>query len=61
MGDIASLHEKEYGEKPSVVASAPGIANLMGAHTEATDGYVLVFGIDKRASVAASPRRTPSF
>lgn len=56
MGDIVSLHEKEYGEKPIVVASAPGVVNLMGAHTETTDGYLLVFGIDKRASVAASPR-----
>ncbi|MFW5684471.1 MAG: galactokinase, partial [Spirochaetota bacterium] len=56
MSDVASLHEQEYGEKPTVITSAPGVVNLMGAHTEATDGYLLVFGMDKRASVAASPR-----
>ncbi len=56
MSDIVSLHRQEYGEPPRVIASAPGVVNLMGAHTEATDGYLLVFGMDKRAWVAASPR-----
>ena len=56
MSDVVSLHEQEYGEKPLVTASAPGIVNLMGAHTESTDGYLLVFGMDKRAHVAASRR-----
>ncbi|MFW6312769.1 MAG: galactokinase family protein [Spirochaetota bacterium] len=56
MSDIVSLHEQEYGEAPTVVTSAPGVVNLMGAHTEATDGYLLVFGMDKRAYAAASPR-----
>lgn len=56
MSDVVSLHQKEYGEAPRVVASAPGIVNVMGSHTEATDGYLLVFGMDKRAHVAASSR-----
>jgi galactokinase len=56
MSDVVSLHQEEYGEKPAVVASAPGVVNLMGAHTEATDGCLLVFGMDKRAHVAASAR-----
>lgn len=54
--DIASLHRSEYGEPPITIASAPGVANLMGAHTEAADGYVLLFGMAKRAYVAVSPR-----
>lgn len=56
MSDVRSLHEAEYGEQPQVVTSAPGVVNLMGSHTEATDGYLLLFGMDKRAHVAASPR-----
>jgi len=56
MRDVGSLHEQEYHECPQVVATAPGVVNLMGAHTEATDGYLLVFGMDKRAYVAASRR-----
>ena len=60
MNDIASLHEEEYGEPPTVVASAPGVANLMGAHTEATDGLVLLFGLSHRATVAVSLRRDNS-
>jgi len=60
MSDIVSLHEQEYGEQPQVIASAPGVVNLMGAHTEATDGYLLLFGMDKRARIAASPRHDGS-
>src|SRR6056297_1837780 len=56
MSDVRSLHQAEYGEQPTVVTSAPGVVNLMGSHTEATDGYLLVFGMDKRAHVAASAR-----
>lgn len=56
MDDLASLHEAEYGEKPRCVASAPGVVNVMGAHTEQTDGYLLLLGSDARARVAASPR-----
>jgi galactokinase len=56
MTDVASLHEAEYLEPPTVVTSAPGVANLMGAHTEATDGLVLLFGMDHRATVAVSLR-----
>jgi len=56
MSDIVSLHTQEYGEPPKITVSAPGVVNLMGAHTEATDGYLLLFGMDKRAWVAASPR-----
>lgn len=56
MSDVRSLHHEEYGEQPQIVTSAPGVVNLMGSHTEATDGYLLLFGMDKRAYVAASPR-----
>ena len=60
MSDVVSLHEAEYGEKPDVVTSAPGVVNLMGAHTESTDGYLLLFGMNRRAYVAASLRKDSS-
>ncbi len=56
MSDVVSLHEAEYGEKPAIVTSAPGVVNFIGAHTESTDGYLLLFAMNKRASVAASLR-----
>jgi galactokinase len=60
MTDVASLHKTEYRENPAVVASAPGVANLMGAHTEATDGLLLLFGMNRRAAVAVSARQDTS-
>ena len=56
MSDIASLHCTEYGAQPEVVASAPGVVNLMGAHTETTDGFVLYLATGRRVSVAVSRR-----
>lgn len=61
MIDIASLHTSEYREAPNVVASAPGVANLMGAHTETSDGLLLLFGMNRRAVVAVSRRSDSSF
>jgi galactokinase len=60
MNNVASLHTAEYRESPTIVASAPGVANLMGAHTEATDGLVLLFGMSHRASAAVSLRNDNS-
>ena len=60
MNRIASLHEGEYQEPPTVVTSAPGVANLMGAFTEATDGRVLLFGLNHRATVSVSLRTDSS-
>ncbi len=60
MSDVASLHEAEYGQKPTIVTSAPGVVNFIGAHTESTDGYLLLFAMNRRASVAASLREDGS-
>lgn len=60
MTGIAPLHEKEFGLRPSAEASAPGVGNLMGAHTEAVDGLVLLFGMRARASVAVTRRSDTS-
>ena len=49
-------HESEYGEKPSVITSAPGKVDLLGEHGEVSQGYVLSLAIDRRFYIAASLR-----
>ena len=43
-------------ERPQVVWSAPGRANLIGEHTDYNDGFVLPFAIAERTAVAAARR-----
>jgi galactokinase len=58
--DILSLHSNEYGTEPEVVASAPGILHLMGAHTEHSDGLALSLATNRRVAVAVSVRKDTS-
>jgi galactokinase len=44
------------GQLPAGVWAAPGRLNLIGEHTDYNDGFVLPFGIDRSAFVAARPR-----
>jgi galactokinase len=44
------------GQLPAGVWAAPGRLNLIGEHTDYNDGFVLPFGIDRAAFVAARPR-----
>jgi galactokinase len=44
------------GQLPAGVWAAPGRLNLIGEHTDYNDGFVLPFGIDRSAYVAARPR-----
>jgi galactokinase len=44
------------GSDPVGTWSAPGRANLIGEHTDYNEGFVLPFAIDRRTTVAASPR-----
>ncbi|RKX73361.1 MAG: galactokinase [Spirochaetes bacterium] len=53
---ISVHHEKEYGEKPTVITSAPGKVDLLGDHGEVGQGYVLSLAIDRRFFIAASRR-----
>lgn len=53
---IFAHHENEYGEKPTVITSAPGKVDLLGDHGEVGQGYVLSLAIDRRFYIAASQR-----
>lgn len=56
INQITMQHEKEYGEKPVVITSAPGKIDLLGEHGEVAQGYVLSLAVDRRFYVAASMR-----
>lgn len=56
MVDIHSIHEREYGVSPAAVAAAPGVVNIVGAHTESHEGFVLAMAIDRHMHVAVSAR-----
>lgn len=45
-----------FDAEPDVVTSAPGRVNLVGGHTDYTDGFVLPMGVDRRTAVAGRPR-----
>jgi galactokinase len=42
---VALKFEREFGEKPQLVAFAPGRVNLIGEHTDYNDGFVLPIAI----------------
>ena len=46
-----------YGREPKIVARAPGRVNLLGAHVDYNDGWVLPAAIERAAWVAAAPNR----
>jgi len=60
MADVFSLHRQEYGADPEVVASAPGVVNLMGEHTDYNEGYVLQIALNRTVEVAVSRRKDNS-
>ena len=45
--ELVAKFEKLYGEKPQVVAYAPGRIEVLGNHTDYNEGYVLSAAIDK--------------
>jgi len=45
-----------FGQAPTWLASAPGRVNLIGEHTDYSDGFVLPMAIEARTAVAARLR-----
>ncbi len=53
--ELIAKFEKLYGEKPTVVAYAPGRIEVLGNHTDYNEGYVFSAAIDKGTFFAAVP------
>jgi galactokinase len=53
----ARAYREQFGEKPGLVASAPGRVNLIGEHTDYNGGFVLPCAIDRRIAVALGAGR----
>ena len=53
--ELVAKFEKLYGERPQVVAYAPGRIEVLGNHTDYNEGFVLSAAIDKGTFFAVSP------
>jgi galactokinase len=53
---VAETFVARFGGAPAGVWRAPGRVNLIGEHTDYSDGLVMPFAIDREARVAAAPR-----
>lgn len=51
---------ERFGDLPQVVAFAPGRVNLIGEHTDTSEGFVFPAAIDRGIAVAASQTEGPS-
>ncbi len=51
--------EAIYGRRPAVVADAPGRVNLLGEHTDYSEGLVLPTTIPQHTRVAVGPAEAP--
>ncbi|MDC7225277.1 MAG: galactokinase [Spirochaetales bacterium] len=60
MDGLIARHKNEYSSKPQVIASAPGILNLMGEHTDYNEGCVIQTTVNRRTSIAISSRKDNS-
>lgn len=57
LGDWTSLaFQEKFGTPPRGLFRAPGRVNLIGEHTDYSDGFVLPMAINRAVRVAASPR-----
>lgn len=54
---LVDAFRNRFGAEPDVVARAPGRANLLGAHVDYSEGWVLPAAIDRAVWVAARPAR----
>ena len=52
---VLALHRQRFGE-PAAMFAAPGRANLIGEHTDYSEGFVMPADIDFSTVVAISPR-----
>lgn len=53
---VAAAYGQRFGHAPTLLARAPGRVNLIGEHTDYSDGFVLPMAIDRAIWIALTPR-----
>jgi len=53
---VAATYRQYFNENPSSIVTAPGRINLIGEHTDYSEGFVLPVAIDRNVAVAFTPR-----
>lgn len=53
---VVAAHQQRFNENPSAIVSAPGRINLIGEHTDYSEGFVLPVAIDRNVTISFSPR-----
>ena len=53
---VVDLYARRFNTKPAYIVKAPGRINLIGEHTDYSEGFVLPAAIDRHMTVAFSPR-----
>ncbi len=57
---MTQYFESYFGQKPTVIAAAPGRVNLIGDHTDYNNGFVMPMALQNINSVAVAPSPTGS-
>ena len=52
---LATNFEEHFGQRPQMLARAPGRVNLLGEHVDYNEGVVLPAAIDREVTLAAAP------
>ncbi len=53
---VLALHDSRFGRAAELCARAPGRVNLLGAHVDYSEGWVMPAALDRSLWLAASPR-----
>ena len=53
---VTAAYRQHFKENPSSIVTAPGRINLIGEHTDYSEGFVLPVAIDRNVMVAFTPR-----
>lgn len=56
LDDLVANHVRKFGKEPEVITTAPGRVNLLGDHTEHSEGFVLPIAMGHNMRVAMSRR-----
>ncbi len=56
-GRAASAYEKIFHFRPEAIVRAPGRVNLIGGHTDYSEGFVMPLAIDREVAIAVGRRQ----